>query len=251
MIRKAGILLLTLFHFLYVQCDTIFFLKNGEIIHQLNVTQMDSILFHRPATYMFGTFVDSRDGREYPTIRIGTQTWMAVNLAYLPQINTPPIRSSTVPYYYVYGYTGNSLEDAKNTPNYEDYGVLYNYPAALTACPSGWHLPDTTDFSELIAFLGGSTTAGSKAKMTGTTFWNAPNSGATNTSGFSGRGNGMYNAQMSIFRNFKSFGSYWSHNYNLGATPFAYTLEFNTTRFVKSNFNKDYGYSIRCIKNNP
>ena len=248
---KVGFIILTLIHTLYSQSDTIYFFKNGEIIYNTPVSEIDSILFHQPSNGLSGTFTDSRDGRVYSTITIGTQTWMSENLAYLPQINPPTIRSSTVPYYYVYNYTGTNLHEALSSVYYSKYGVLYNYPAALTACPSGWHLPDTNEFAVLISYLGGHDTGGGKAKTTGYTYWDPANPGATNESGFSGRGSGFYYPATYIFRNERMFGYYWSQNYNIGTTPYIYILEFNTPRFVKTYFVRNYGFSIRCVKNDP
>lgn len=92
--------------------------------------------------------------------------------------------SYTLPYYYVQGYIGYDLETAKLTTDYSTYGVLYNWPAACLACPSGWHLTGDAEWNTLIAFLGGENVAGGKMKETGTTRWDSPNTGATNESGF-------------------------------------------------------------------
>ena len=100
-----------------------------------------------------GTFVDSRDGTEYKTIKIGNQTWMAENLKYLPSVVGSATGSSTDPYYYVYGYQGTDILAAKATDNYKTYGVLYNWSAALTACPSGWHLPTDAELNTLETYV--------------------------------------------------------------------------------------------------
>ncbi len=87
-----------------------------------------------------GTFTDQRDGHVYKTTTIGSQTWMAENLAYLPYTTPTSKFSYGEPCYYVY--------------DYNKYGVLYNYPAALTASPAGWHLPSDAEWTTLLRYLG-------------------------------------------------------------------------------------------------
>jgi len=110
-------------------------------------------------------FTDERDGNAYRTVLIGGQCWMAENLRYLPSVS--PIserlllrpwqrvqnRSQTRPYYYVYGYQGRQVSQAKATANYRNYGVLYNWPAAMAACPPGWHLPGDEEWTQLVNYL--------------------------------------------------------------------------------------------------
>ena len=55
--------------------------------------------------------------------------------------------------YYVYDYYGTNPEEARASENYEKYGVLYNWNAARTACPSGWHLPSDTEWTQLEIYL--------------------------------------------------------------------------------------------------
>ncbi len=100
-----------------------------------------------------GSFTDTRDGQTYKWVKIGDLMWMAENLRYLPSVNDPADASETIPLYYVYGYFGTDVSAATTTDNYKNYGVLYNYPAALNACPPGWHLPDVGDWTALQAHL--------------------------------------------------------------------------------------------------
>jgi uncharacterized protein (TIGR02145 family) len=95
-----------------------------------------------------GTFTDARDNREYKTVTLGSQTWMAENLAYLPEVSDLNDPSSD-PRFYVYGYTGTDPDEAKGSTQYETYGALYNWGAATTACPTGWRLPSEADFGDL------------------------------------------------------------------------------------------------------
>ncbi len=99
------------------------------------------------------TFTDPRDGQTYNTVQIGSQCWTKENLKYLPAVVGPGTGSETVPYYYVYDYNGTNVSAAKATANFQNYGALYNWPAALTACPSGWHLPSDGEWTQLKNYL--------------------------------------------------------------------------------------------------
>lgn len=250
MFKNVALLVLSFIYTLNAQNDSIYFIRSGSVIHQESLNQVDSIIFMRPDNYQFGTFTDPRDNQTYPTVTIGTQEWMAANLAYLPTVNGPTSRSSSTPFYYVANYTGTDPVDARSSINYGKYGVLYNFPAALTACPTGWHLPDTSEYSTLINYLGDWTTAGGKLKETGYTYWNSPNVSATNESGFSARGGGLYNAQLQGFRNQGNFGLYWSSTLESSALIYVYSIQFNTPMIVRSTFFKEYGFAIRCVRNN-
>lgn len=98
-------------------------------------------------------FIDSRDGHKYKTIKIGNQTWMAENFAYLPECNSLSQVSTSTPCYYIYKYNGNNVDIAKQNSNYIKFGVLYNWEAAKSSCPEGWHIPSVEEFQILVNFL--------------------------------------------------------------------------------------------------
>ncbi len=120
------------------------------------------------------TFTDARDGHVYKYVTIGTQSWMAENLAYLPVIHVPvtavPVANKD-PQYFVLNYEGTDLAAAKQTQEYQKYGVLYNWYAAMGqsnatgasadavpsgiqgACPTGWHLPSKAEWKILEEFV--------------------------------------------------------------------------------------------------
>jgi uncharacterized protein (TIGR02145 family) len=100
-----------------------------------------------------GMVADERDGNTYRTVQIGAQCWLAENLKYLPTVCPATTTPDGSAFYYVYDYQGYSVEEAKATANYSNYGALYNWPAALEACPPGWHLPGDAEWSELTDFL--------------------------------------------------------------------------------------------------
>ena len=101
-----------------------------------------------------GTLTDPRDGHIYQAVTIGKQTWMAENLAYLPAVNRVATGLFEEKCLYVYGYDGIKVDEAKVCTNFNEIGVLYNWIAAKSACPAGWHLPTDQEWRELEKFLG-------------------------------------------------------------------------------------------------
>jgi len=192
--------------------------------------------------------IDSRDGNEYETVQIGSQCWMKENLAYLPSVSPSSNGSETSPHYYVYDYQGTNVSQAKATSNYLTYGVLYNWPASLTACPQGWSLPTDDEWTILTSYLGGDGVAGGKMKEAGTAHWNSPNTGATNSSGFSGfPGGGRGNSSDSFF-SLGSFGHWWSSLENWSTSAWMCGLSLNSESVTRITVNKEYGFSARCLR---
>lgn len=73
-------------------------------------------------------------GKTYKTVKINNSIWMAENLNF-------PIEGS---FFY-----DNNLKHG------EKHGRLYNWDAAMKACPKGWHLPSDKEWDEMLEFLGG------------------------------------------------------------------------------------------------
>ncbi len=191
------------------------------------------------------TLTDSRDGHTYKTVTIGSQTWTAENIAYLPSVNGYWVNSETIPYYYVYGYMGTSVDDAKATTNFVTHGVLYNWTAAVAACPSGWHLPTDGEWTTLVNFLGSG--AGGKLKEAGFNHWLSPNTGATNESGFTALGSGG----MSFWSGYLDMGGsvgFWTSSVNSGADSWYYYLLSTSDQTGRLAYNGRAGFSVRCVK---
>lgn len=193
------------------------------------------------------TFTDPRDGNVYEIVTIGNQLWMAENLRYLPSVSGAGYGSGSSPFYYVYDYAGLSVNAAMATANYTSYGVLYNWPAAMIACPAGWHLPDISELTELIDFAGGTNAAGGKLKETGTMHWNSPNAGATNEFGFTARPGGL-RGSTGIFNNIGSGAYFWSSSAYDSSDAWYLRMYYNFSSVLIFYNVRDNGYSVRCIK---
>ena len=81
-----------------------------------------------------GTFVDERDKKTYRYVTIGKLVWMAENLNF-------KIEDSWC------------YDDKK--ANCKKFGRLYNYDAAMRACPDGWHLPSLNEWKNLFSVVEG------------------------------------------------------------------------------------------------
>jgi uncharacterized protein (TIGR02145 family) len=181
-----------------------------------------------------GTFTDARDGRIYSWVKICDKTWMAENLAYLPTVSPSAEGSDASPHYYVYGYEGSSVSDAKATSEYSTYGVLYNWPAAQTAAPAGWHIPDDNEFLTLLDCLGGGVNAYNNLIIGGTTGFNANFPGIRNhIGGFFGI-DYYCDLQTSV------------ENYGIGVCVFDLNIG-DRYAYVGSD-RKARGFSVRCVK---
>jgi len=192
-------------------------------------------------------FTDPRDGNVYQTVTIGTQIWMAENLKYLPSVVGPATGSQTTAYYYVYDYDGTDVTAAKATANYTTFGVLYNWPAALNACPTGWHLPSDTEWTELTDYLGGGGVAGGKLKEIGTTHWNTPNTDATNETGFTALPSG-YRDDDGTFGNIGYNGYWWSATEYGASSAWDRYVGGGSSDVGSYNDGKELGFSVRCVR---
>lgn len=245
---------------LQAQNDTMYIMKSGVVVGKYNVnTQVDSIIFHKPESIaVSGSFTDERDGNTYKIVTIGSQVWMAENLKYLPGVFKFSDGSSTAARYYVYGFDGTNVSQAKATSNYKTYGVLYNWPAAMASfassnsipsgvkgiCPEGWHLPSDAEWTKLTDYLGGIGVAGGKMKESGTAHWISPNTDGTNESGFSALPGGY---RWNTFDYLGYSGLFWSSTLTSGYAYYR-NLGYGNGGVAINGQSLYFGMSVRCIK---
>ncbi|MCP4122603.1 MAG: hypothetical protein GY751_12690 [Bacteroidetes bacterium] len=175
------------------------------------------------------SFTDARDGQTYRIVTIGDQIWMAENLNYIPPV-------------------GMSWCYDLNPANCDEYGLLYDWHTALTIAPDGWHLPSDAEWDELINFLGGSSVAGGKMKEEGRNHWDAPNTGATNESGFTGLPAGFLRDFGNPFVSIQVAGIFWSSTENNSTIAWCRSLSYDKTIVSRGAYDKSWGFSVRCIK---
>ena len=79
-------------------------------------------------------FTDPRDGKTYPTVKLGANTWLGRNLDY--------------------AIAGSSFCYGNVASNCASDGRLYLWSAAKTACAPGWHLGTDEEWKSLESALG-------------------------------------------------------------------------------------------------
>jgi uncharacterized protein (TIGR02145 family) len=203
---------------------------------------------------VFGQPVTDIEGNVYQTVVIGTQTWMAENLKttkYNDGTSIPlftaatPMANFTSP-----GYCWYNNEPATYR---NPYGALYNWYAVNTGklAPIGWHVPTDSDWTVLTTNLGGLSVAGGKLKETGTTHWQTPNDGATNSSGFSaiaggycGNSGDFYSGGINVF------GDWWSStaDVNIVGNAFDRSMHSLSAEVTSATGPKSTLYSLRCVR---
>ncbi|MDD3877368.1 MAG: FISUMP domain-containing protein [Bacteroidales bacterium] len=221
------------------------------------------------------TFIPCTDanGNNYSIVKIGNQWWMAENLnagTYAP-IVTPQVSGTK------FCMNVNGQADP-NCP----MGGLYEWENMMQGasqcngtgappndrcttpvkglCPTGWHIPSHYEWTTLernagsnpnafpydmstISLLG--TDEGGNLKETCTTYWWAPNAGATNSSGFSGLPGG--DTWNGVFEDFGQSAYFWTSTEPL-FFAWVHALNYSLTLVGRSSYAIESGFSVRCVK---
>jgi uncharacterized protein (TIGR02145 family) len=171
------------------------------------------------------SFTDNRDNEKYSYVTIGTQTWMAENLNY--------------------NVSGGKCYDNVST-NCNKYGRLYDWATARTACPIGWHIPNDTEWTTLINYVGGEETAGTKLKAN--SGWLSGN--GTNNYNFSALPGGSGNSDGS-FSSIGNVGRWWTATEVAFSNTNAYTIDmigYAMEKVTRNYEDKTILRSVRCVK---
>jgi uncharacterized protein (TIGR02145 family) len=199
----------------------------------------------------FQTITDI-DGNEYRFTQIGDQVWMIDNYKAVHFRDGTPIPNQTENTFWHpefnppaepgYCWYNNDYQTYGTV-----YGALYNWHAANHPLlpPEGWRLPTYEELGDLIDYLGGFF-AGGEMKTTGFTYWDPPNTGATNSSNFSAIGSG---GRGENFGSLNKRAFFWSSSHYPGMGAHVLTMYHDRT-LVSWNgiYNIISGFSVRFIK---
>lgn len=210
------------------------------------INGQSTAIFNPDITY--GTLTD-QDGNIYKTIIIGTQTWMAENLRTTIYNDGTPIPNVTDSTEWSSLSTGAYCNNNNDMGNAGTYGRLYNFYAVSTGklCPPGWHVPTNEEWVILNDYLGGHLVAGGELKETGTSHWNEPNTGATNSTGFTALPGG-FRYSDGAFESIGDFGYWWSSTETGTDGAHGRNMYSFYSYLYYSHYYKVAGYSIRCVK---
>jgi uncharacterized protein (TIGR02145 family) len=203
-------------------------------------------------------------------IAIGTQTWTSKNLDVTTYSDTTPIPYEPDQAKWVSATSGAWCYPNNSSANDPVYGKLYNWYAVAgiwneasktdvsqrkKLAPSGYHVPTDLEWTTLINHLdptanGGITipnTAGGKMKATGTSLWSPVNTGANNSSGFTGLPGGS-RGRDGAFISINTNGRWWSSSEIDSIDSYGRTLNNNNTTVNRPKNDKRNGFSIRLVK---
>jgi uncharacterized protein (TIGR02145 family) len=195
------------------------------------------------------------DGNQYKTIGIGTQIWMQENLkvshlndgteiTLFPNINDWRNKNLNIAAFCWY--------DNDSINNKSIYGGLYNFFAVETGllCPTGWHVPNQTEWKTLVDFLGGKEIAGGKLKEHNGNYWIQPYSYILNSYKFGGLPSGSRFPEAGGLQRL-GYSSWWWENKISSADPSEALILYidKDVNYISEKFEyKNGGASVRCVK---
>jgi len=208
-----------------------------------------------------GEFTDSRDGKVYKWVKIGDQIWMAENLSYTGN----DIIHISSKYQWINNANFNGWCYYDDYKSYEkEYGVLYQWNAAKSACPDGWHIPSKQEWEQMLSYLvangysydgviGHMYIAKSLTSLKG---WNPTLSKGTagnndyeefrNKTNFNAKPAG-YRRQNGDFSNIGLSGLWWTFSNNSYAAD-GIEIYYCKPKVYIHKYNKLRGMSVRCVK---
>lgn len=184
------------------------------------------------------TFIDYRDGQIYKLVTIGNQMWFAENLNFA---------------------TENSWCYNDNTSMCNIFGRLYNWESAQISCPEGWHLPTDEEWKILEGNVDSEfglgdamwSNAGFRGwdvgkRLKSTYGWTSDGNG-NNLFGFEALAAGRRSFYGAYYR-LETNANFWTSTANFSSDAWYRQLGFNRDNIGRSTETKEFGFSVRCVK---
>ena len=197
-----------------------------------------------------GADIIAYDNHDYAIAAIGDRCWFTENLQADNYSNGEAIPFVTGSCTWQSYTTGAFRVYGNDLARKEQYGLLYNYHATQDArglCPDGWSVPTIGEWQSLIETAGGDSIAGGNLKATDT--WTFPNTGATDTLGFSALPGG-YNVQgcNAPFIELNTSGWWWSTSLDDDNQGLTLHLFYDSGEASLEAMGTQSGLSVRCVK---
>ena len=183
-------------------------------------------------------------------VTIGSQIWTRCNLSVTTYRNGDSIPQVTNPTQWTNLTTGAWCY-YNNDPLTEPlYGKLYNWYAVNDPrglAPVDYHIPTDNEVATLSTSLGGDSVAGGKMKEIGLSHWIAPNTAATNESGFTALPAG-YRVNGGNFANIGGITRWWTSTEIDTTYAGSYDLDNTDPNLFRFPYEKNWGHSVRLVK---
>jgi uncharacterized protein (TIGR02145 family) len=207
--------------------------------------------------------VTDYDNNIYNTVLIGNQCWMKENLRARSYQNGTLIPIITNSVTWTTLNTGGRCWYNNDSTSYAMvFGSLYNWHAIVNSnglCPAGWHVPTDLEWQTMEMYLGMSasqasstdwrgTDEGGKLKMTGFLFWNSPNTGATNSSGFTALPGGGRSYSDGFYYSYGNSSGWWTSSSYSTTQSWERDLGHDRATINRRYINYKTGSYVRCLK---
>ncbi|MBN1543083.1 fibrobacter succinogenes major paralogous domain-containing protein, partial [candidate division KSB1 bacterium] len=200
------------------------------------------------------------DGNRYRTVVIGDQTWSAENLRATHYRNGDPLSKPTDAEEWNETRLGAYCAYDQQENLADIYGYLYNWYAVNDArdlAPLGWRVATDADWQILESHLGmpadeiatrgwRGTDQGDQLKETGTAHWQAPNAGATNSSGFTALPGGWHRGDISLGLTREAL--FWCDSPTSATGAWGRVLDYLRPQIDRVNYSQSYGGSVRLVQ---
>jgi len=190
----------------------------------------------------YGSLTDTRDGKTYRTVVIGSQTWMAENL----------------------NYNASGSACYNNAPDScAKYGRLYNWATVMDGasssesspsgvqgvCPVGWHVPSDAEWETLVKYVdpnaSGNYDNNAGTKLRSKSGWNN-NGNGTDDYGFSALpGGGGYGG---VFGSAGDYGNWLCATENAASLAWYRYMSYYYDDVGRDSYGKTFLFSLRCLR---